>query len=73
MLVQLLAPLLISDEPLLSPADSSSTLSKLNAIDLQVSGIVEAEDTCRSTPGIPSSLTVELFARLELSSGSYIR
>ena len=70
----LLAPLLISaDEPLLS-AESSSTLSKLNEIDLQVSGRVEAVDICRSIVGVPSPLTVVgLFVRLELSSGRYIR
>ena len=70
----LLATLLVSaDGPLVS-AESSSTLSKLNEIDLQVSGRVEAVDICRSIVGIPSPLTVvELFARLELSSGCYIR
>ena len=66
----LLAPLVISDKPLLS-AESSSTQSKLNEIDLQVSGMVEAEETCRSTPGVSSCLTAA--AGLELSSGSYIR
>ena len=70
----LLAPLLISaDGPLVS-AESSSKLSKLNEIDLQVSGRVEAVDICRSIVGVPSPLTVVgLFARLELSSGCYIR
>ena len=70
----LLATLLVSaDGPLLS-AESSSTLSKLNEIDLQVSGRVEAVDICRSIVGVPSPLTVVgLFVRLELSSGCYIR
>ena len=70
----LLATLLVSaDGPLLS-AESSSTLSKLNEIDLQVSGRVEAVDICRSSVGVPSPLTVVgLFVRLELSSGCYIR
>ena len=70
----LLATLLVSaDGPLMS-AESSSTLSKLNEIDLQVSGRVEAVDICRSIVGVPSPLTVVgLFARLELSSGCYIR
>ena len=70
----LLATLLVSaDGPLVS-AESSSTLSKLNEIDLQVSGRVEAVDICRSIVGVPSPLTVVgLFARLELSSGCYIR
>ena len=70
----LLATLLVSaDGPLVS-AESSSTLSKLNEIDLQVSGRVEAVDICRSIVGAPSPLTViGLFARLELSSGCYIR
>ena len=70
----LLATLLVSaDGPLVS-AESSSTLSKLNEIDLQVSGRVEAVDICRSIVGVPSPLTVVgLFVRLELSSGRYIR
>ena len=70
----LLATLLVSaDGPLVS-AESSSTLSKLNEIDLQVSGRVEAVDICRSIVGVPSPLTVVgLFVRLELSSGCYIR
>ena len=71
----LLATLLVSaDGPLVS-AESSSTLSKLNEIDLQVSGRVEAVDICRSiVVGVPSPLTVVgLFERPELSSGCYIR
>ena len=70
----LLATLLVSaDGPLVS-AVSSSTLSKLNEIDLQVSGRVEAVDICRSIVGVPSPLTVVgLFVSLELSSGCYIR
>lgn len=69
-----LAPLVISAESPLLSAGSSSTLSKLNEIDLQVSGRVEAVDICRSIVGVPSPLTVVgLFVRLELSSGRYIR